>query len=606
MKNFKDSIKLLRFNMTYNILFALIHLTVSFAVLIPLYYAFISLAVNLSGVSYLTKETVVRFFKSPSTYALIFIMLVFASAYIILNVSAVSYAYHRANILKKTNPFRMYLHGFRTVLKTLRPRNYPVLILVLCYLPVAGTVFLNFMLLNIKAPYVIDIIAINEYITIAVAAVYVLLMLYAFRYIFVIHIYNVEKVSFRKAVDEADETLKGKRFKVTLGIILWCILGIGLPALIQFYYTGPFLKAILNSTIGIRIAGFIYEAIKLVASGIYLTLGLPFVYCYICNTFYNLAPVEEGVPNIDDYEEYDAKKSSHKERKVFAIILVAALLLDVSFYVLKRYNVISINADYINKVTITAHRGDSKSAPENTLAAFEKAIENGADVIELDVRQTKDGEIVVMHDENLRRTCGVDKKVGKLTYAEIQKISAGAKFKGKNKELYENEKIPTLQEAIELIGDRAEVNIELKPAKTDKNLERRVAEIVSEYDYYNNCVVASLTYKSIKRIKNYDPEIKTIYVMAMAMGDFYNIEYADGFSIKSRFINNEVIKKAHKAGKDVYAWTIDDKDTLEDMMLLDVDSIITNDPKGIRRAMYENYYGDTLIERMNVIISNQF
>jgi glycerophosphoryl diester phosphodiesterase len=102
-----------------------------------------------------------------------------------------------------------------------------------------------------------------------------------------------------------------------------------------------------------------------------------------------------------------------------------------------------------------------------------------------------------------------------------------------------------------------------------------------------------------------DPKIKTIYVMAVAMGDLYSLEYADGFSIKSRYITNDLVKQAHSMGKEVYAWTIDDKNILESMMLMDVDSIITNKPAAMRKAMYENYYSDTLIQRINEFLSNQ-
>ena len=93
--------------------------------------------------------------------------------------------------------------------------------------------------------------------------------------------------------------------------------------------------------------------------------------------------------------------------------------------------------------------------------------------------------------------------------------------------------------------------------------------------------------------------------MAVAMGDFYDLEYADGFSIKYRYINNEIIKQAHKRGKDVYAWTVDDKQILESMMLMNVDSIITNNPAKMRTSMYENYYGDTLIQRINNYFDSQ-
>ena len=336
-----------------------------------------------------------------------------------------------------------------------------------------------------------------------------------------------------------------------------------------------------------------------------MVAGLPLVYSYICNDYYALVPGEEGEKNINQYEEYDAKRHASMERNLLVIIVCLAIIVNVSFYMLKRYNVISLNAEYLGKVTITAHRGDSSSAPENTLAAFEMAIENGADVIELDVRQTKDGEIVIMHDESLKRTCGVNKKVGNLTYEELLEYSPTAKCKGEDKERFKDEKIPTLREAIELVGDRAELNIELKPAKTDKKFAKTVVEIIQEYDYYDNCVVTSLNYGSIKKIKMTDPKIKTIYVMAVAMGDLYSLEYADGFSIKSRYITNDLVKQAHSMGKEVYAWTIDDKNILESMMLMDVDSIITNKPAAMRKAMYENYYSDTLIQRINEFLSNQ-
>lgn len=604
MKNIKDSIKLFRFNMANVILFEFILKAASFAVLIPLYSTFINLAVNLSGISYLTKETVKKFFQAPSTYALIFILFLFTAMCIIVDVSGISYAYHRANYMKKTSPFRMLLVGLRSAIRVLRPRNMPIFPFVLCYMPVIVNIVFDFMLLNIKAPYIVDLVTVNAKVTVTVLALYALLLIYSLRYTFLLHIYNVEKVSFRKSIDRVDELLGKKRFEQVGQVFLWLLGVVGVPVLIYYLYTGPVLAGILSIDIAVKIVTMIYESVKVVFSFMYVLVGLPLIYAYICNSYYNLVPAEEGEENIDDYV-YDAKSISRQERRILAVIIALALILNTGFYTLKRLDIISINAQYLDKVTITAHRGDCSAAPENTLAAFELAIENGADIIELDVRQTKDGEIVVMHDESLKRVCGVNKKVGKLTYEELQKYSPGKKYRGPNEELYREEKIPTLQEVIDLVGDRAKLNIELKPAKTDKNLSQRVAEIIGENDYYDNCFVASLTYGSIRRIKLSDPKVKTVYVMAVAMGDFYDLEYADGFSIKYRYINNEIIKQAHKRGKDVYAWTVDDKQILESMMLMNVDSIITNNPAKMRTSMYENYYGDTLIQRINNYFDSQ-
>ncbi|MEE3398521.1 MAG: glycerophosphodiester phosphodiesterase family protein [Eubacterium sp.] len=605
MKNVKAAIKLFRYNLLYTVLFECFLKTVSFAVLIPLYYAFVNYAVKLSGISYLSKETVKKFFKAPSTYAFLFVMFLFISMCIMVEVSGISYAYHRAHYLKKTSPLRMLLVGIRSSMRVLRPRNMPIFVTTLCYLPVISNVILVFDLLNIRAPYIIDIVSVNKGITIAVAVLYILVVLYSLRYTFILHVFNVEKVSFRKAVDRTKELLKGKRFKTISGVLAWVFLTVALPAVVNFYYSGSILSLVLSSKSAVKAATLAYESVKIVLSFLYVVAGLPAVYSYICASFYSLLPKEEDKPSLDDYDEVNTKNRRHREGTVIVILTCMAIILNVGFYMLKRYNVISVNVEYLDKVTITAHRGDSSSAPENTLAAFEKAIENGADIIELDVRETKDGEIVVMHDENLKRTCGVNKKVGKLTYEELLEYSPTAKCKGEDKELYKDEKIPTLREAIELVGDRAIINIELKPAKTDKKFVQKVVEIIQEYEYYDNCLVTSLNYGSIKKIKLKDSRIKTVYTMAVAMGDFYSLEYADGFSIKARYINNDVVKQAHSLGKEVYAWTIDDPNTLESMMLMDVDSIITNKPAEMRKAMYENYYSDTLIQRLNEFLSNQ-
>ena len=604
MKNIRDSIKLFRFNLLFTILFEVFLKAVSFGVLIPLYYAFINLAVKLAGIKYLTKETALKFFKAPSTYAFVVIMMIFAAMYIMINVSGLSYAYKRANYLKKTSPLRMFGYGLKTSFRLLRPRNLPFILFVLCYLPVIGNVILNFRLLNIRAPYVIDIISVNIYMTIAFVFIYIMLLFFSLKYVFLIHIFNVDKVSFRKSVDKDKEILHNNRLRVFFGVLFWCILCIAVPAVLNYIYTEPVLQGLLDFDAGIKFTMMLYEVLKIVLSFTYVILGLPLICAYLGNTYYNLIPEEEG-PNIDNYEEYDSKKNGKRERKVFAIVIVVALVFDVGFYALKRYDIISINADYMSKVTITAHRGDNTSAPENTLSAFENAVESGADVIELDVRETKDGEIVVMHDESLRRTCGVNKKVGKLTYEQLLQYTPTKSYKGSNKSDFADEKIPTLREVLELVGDRAQLNIEIKSARTDKNLEKSVVELIQEYDYHDNCVVTSPTYGSIKKIKQMDPDIKTVYVMSVAMGDFYTLEYADAFSIKYRYINTELVKKAHEYHKEVYAWTVDSKEILESMMLLNVDSIITNNPKGMRRAMYENYYGDTLIERVNKMIENQ-
>ena len=288
MKNIRDGIKLFRFNMTYTILFEIILKAVSFAVLIPLYYTFINVAVKLSGITYLSKETVRKFFKAPSTYAFLFIMIFFAAMVIMVDVSGINYAYHRSNYLKKTSPIRMLLFGISSALRLLRPRNMPVFVTLLTYIPVMGYVVLTFHFLNIRAPYIVDLVSINMRLTIACVGIYVILLLYSLRYTFIIHAYNIEQISFRKSIDRTKELLKGKRVKIIGGLILWCVVTIGVPALVDHFYTGAFLKYLMKTTGSIKATSMVYEAVKVVMSLLYVLLGLPLIYSFICNQYYSL------------------------------------------------------------------------------------------------------------------------------------------------------------------------------------------------------------------------------------------------------------------------------------------------------------------------------
>jgi glycerophosphoryl diester phosphodiesterase len=128
-------------------------------------------------------------------------------------------------------------------------------------------------------------------------------------------------------------------------------------------------------------------------------------------------------------------------------------------------------------IDVIAHRGASAYAPENTLASFSKAIELKADWLELDVQLTKDGQVVVIHDGDLERVAGIKKRVDEMTLEEIRRVDVGSRF---SKE-FAGERIPTLDAVLSLAKNRVGVYIELKVAKHDKVLNRRIGEVVSNH-----------------------------------------------------------------------------------------------------------------------------
>ena len=603
MKNIKDSLKLFRFNLGRVIIFEVILLVTFSAIVVPVFYFLLNSMIKLAGIKYLSRENVAHFFKAPTTWLGLILMLMFFAFIILINVAGLSINYDWANHTKKVGIIRMLGIALRHSIRLFSLRNFPMFLYVLCYLPIMGVVVMGLLLINVSLPrYVAHLFTANIKTTLIVSVVYIIFTLINYLFVYTLHIFVIKKCKFKEAVRESLRLIKAGPFYTVPGLVFITLFILGFVYGIHYLLTGPLLDLLLKVKVAGFLAGFIFESLNAVLFIVFMTVGVPLLYSFICNSYYNKVPDDSGEMSIDDYKEQDRAKRIKKHFRIVAALLGIAIILDSAFYVLIKTNVISLHADHMNRVTITAHRGSSHKAPENTLAAFEKAIEDGADVVELDVRQTSDGEIVVMHDENIKRVCGVSKKIGNLTYEELLEYNVDAGQGDK----YPEEKIPTLRQAIELIDGRADMNIEIKTAKTDKDLPEKVAEIVKEYDLYDRCVVTSQTYDAIRTVKKTDENIETVYVMSIAMGDFHNLKYADAFSIKYTYITNEVVTNIHSKGKKVYAWTIDDDKTLEKMMMLNVDSIITNKPKRMRKNMYRNIYGDTLFKYINMHLESNY
>ena len=603
MKNIKDSFKLFRFNIRRIVAFELVLQVISAALLIPFCYAFLNLTIRASGVTYLSRENVAQFVRMPTTWIGVFIFAVILSFFLLINVSGLSICYDWANHTKKIGLIRMLILAVRHSVRVFIPHNMPMPLFVLCYLPVTGATIVGLTLLNIKFPrYLSDAIVINKWVAIGLVLGYIILNLCFFTYVFAIHVFIIRKVPFVGAMRIARRILYKKKLRVLPGLFAVTVAILGMSWLMHFLLTGPLLHWMLQFKRLALAAGFVFESLNVVLYLLYVMLFTPLLHAFICNSFYNNVPDPSREQKIEDYVDINAALKLKRGIYIIIAVVLLAIAVDVAFYVLIKTDTLVLKADHINSVTITAHRGASKKAPENSLSAFEIAIADGADVVELDVRQTKDGVVVVMHDENIKRVTGANKKIGDLTYEELLQYNLDADHGDE----FPDEKIPTLREAIELIDGRVDMNIELKPAKTDINLEECVAELVAEYDLYDSCVVTSQTYDSIRKIKQYDEKIKTVYVMSVAMGQFFDLEYADAFSIKYIYVNGEVVKRVHDAGKDIYVWTIDDERNLERMMLLNVDSIITNRPDRLKKGMVKNMYGDTLFEYLNMYLESQY
>jgi glycerophosphoryl diester phosphodiesterase len=227
-------------------------------------------------------------------------------------------------------------------------------------------------------------------------------------------------------------------------------------------------------------------------------------------------------------------------------------------------------------VTVTAHRGASRDAPENTLAAVRKAIEHGADYAEIDIHLTADGVPVVLHDEDLQRLAGVPKRPSELTLAELQRIDIGSRFSP----AFAGETVPTLAAVIDLARGRIRLNIELKSTERDPKREAlgaTVADLIRSENFERDCFVTSLDHEAVAAARRRNPRLRTGEIVAAAVGDVSQLD-VDVLSIRSSLITDRLLSRVHAAGKEVHAWTVDDPKAMGALIDQGIDGLITNDP----------------------------
>lgn len=228
------------------------------------------------------------------------------------------------------------------------------------------------------------------------------------------------------------------------------------------------------------------------------------------------------------------------------------------------------------KTKIIGHRGGAAGYPENTLASFKKTVELGADGVEFDVQLTKDGEVVVIHDELIDRTMTGSGLVKDYKLEELREMSAGEFYSPDFKE----EKIPTLREVLEVVQDLEVINIELKNYIPYPGLEEKVLKLVDEFGIRERTIISSFNHYSLQKVKKLQPEIKTGALLMSKMINPSDYAFKRGFdALHLQFLtaDRKIIEKSHFMGLQVNVYTVNFPDAVEELLKNEIDMIITDD-----------------------------
>ena len=290
-----------------------------------------------------------------------------------------------------------------------------------------------------------------------------------------------------------------------------------------------------------------------------------------------------GAPITVAFAEEDAEED--KRAGTFRVAVVVVGIAAVAAFA----GGLSLLADVraTGKVEVIAHRGAAGSRPENTLASVRKAIEDGADWVEIDVQETADGEVVVIHDSDFMKIAGVELKIWDATTDDLADIDIGSWFAPE----YSGERTPTLKQVLEEAKDRnARVLIELKYYGHDERLEKRVAQIVEATGMVEGIAIMSLEYPAVRKMKALRPDWRVGLLAATAIGDLTRLE-ADFLAVSSSLASVNLIRRAGAADLDVYVWTVNDPIMMSRMVSRGAAGLITDEP-GLAR--------DVLTERANL------
>ena len=406
-----------------------------------------------------------------------------------------------------------------------------------------------------------------------------------------------EEIAPKNVLRESQRRTQGKRLTLIGWLVIWFLLN-------------SLCSAIASSIVGVtgnmivsRTSGSLW--LLVVAAGFTLLL------LSAANLLINLLSTTTfAVMLVHLYERYGAGKVQQFDwqprpamagvehffrlsRKSFTVMAIVGLI-TAAFVGHRMLNEVQTK----DRTEVTAHRGASASAPENTLAAIRQAIEQGTDWVEIDVQESLDGQVVVVHDSDLKKIGDSKLKIWESTTKQLRSVDIGSWFDPK----FSDQRVPLLSEVLAICKGRVKLNIELKYYGHDQQLEQRVVDLVKAAGMESDIVIMSLKQSGIDKIRQIEPDWTVGLLTAVAIGDLTRSD-VNFLAVNTGLATRSFVRSAHNSNEQVYVWTVNDPVTMSMMIGRGVDNLITDKP-ALAKSVLKQRTELSTIERLMIEVAS--
>ena len=602
MKNFFRSMGAFIRALPHFLLFEFLFKLILAAIGAPLLNLSLRLTMMSAHISYLSDESMLIYLKNPVTIFIVLIMLFLSGFFAFVELCALAACFTCYSRHERITVGGMLLTGLKGFNKAFRGLGILRFLIFMMCMPVAHFTLSSGMFMAPLLP-ILRRIFLNIDSRAAVLTYLLIQLLFILLIVsrsYSLHYLVLTDKNFSECVRASQKKISHRRIRMSLTFLLWTLFILMVTITVTFgisFVVVLFIKGFSRPDKAFRGALSILRYTIRIFTAVSAFFSAPAIMCWLTGRFLGDLGDDESITIPD--------KERRKMRPVPKLLLIASLaagglMLNISYIRGVYRGNIKLNAP-ISGTQVSAHRGASDEAPENTKYAFEAALDSGADYIELDVQLTKDNYLVVFHDKTLDRTTDGSGRVSDHTYAQLMELSAGSWYG----EEFSDAKIMLLEDVLRLVGHKCLLNIEIKGIGNVDLIAEMTVDLVNEYDIQDSCYITSFSYNALKKVKELDPKIKTALIANLATSTSYSqLPDIDAVSMNYIFVNQSVVNTVHQNGKKIFVWTVDREEDIRSMMSLGVDNIITNRPGKASEIVDSDQVGDTILAILQMIFSS--